>query len=131
MIINNPAFFFLCIWSFSFRMMHIVIFSSFYPFLSRFTSLQLAGWLLGAFATVLQSVSGRLPEREKEKRNNRREKKMSKQPPLAPTASVVGPCPTLIQISKTPLLWKFTQHHCTTRPTPTSLQGSMDISGAG
>ena len=37
---------------------------------------------------------------------------MSKQPPPAPTASAVGPCPTLIQISRTPRHWKFTQHHC-------------------
>ena len=27
---------------------------------------------------------------------------MSKQPPPAPTASTVGPCPTLLQISRTP-----------------------------
>ena len=37
---------------------------------------------------------------------------MSKQPPPAPTASVVGPCPTVIQISRTPRHWRFTQHHC-------------------
>ena len=43
---------------------------------------------------------------------------MSKQPPPAPTASAVGPCPTLIQISRTPRHWKFTQHHRTTRPPP-------------
>ena len=41
---------------------------------------------------------------------------MSKQPPPAPTASAVGPCPTLIQISRTPRPWKFTQHHRITRP---------------
>ena len=41
---------------------------------------------------------------------------MSKQPPPAPTASAVGPCPTLIQISRTPRHWKFTQHYRTTRP---------------
>ena len=41
---------------------------------------------------------------------------MSKQPQPAPTASVVGPCPTLIQISRTPRHWKLTQHHRTTRP---------------
>ena len=41
---------------------------------------------------------------------------MSKQPPPAPTASAVGPCPTIIQISRTPRHRKFTQHHCTTRP---------------
>ena len=36
--------------------------------------------------------------------------KMSKQPPPAPTASATGPCPTIIQISRTPQHWKFTQH---------------------
>ena len=41
---------------------------------------------------------------------------MSKQPLPAPTASAVGPCPILIQISRTPRHWKFTQHHRTTRP---------------
>ena len=41
---------------------------------------------------------------------------MSKQPPPAPTASAVGPCPTLFQISRTPRHWKFTQHHHATRP---------------
>ena len=44
--------------------------------------------------------------------------KMSKQPPPAPTASATGPCPTIIQISRTPRHWKITQHHRTTRPTP-------------
>ena len=41
---------------------------------------------------------------------------MSKQPPPAPTASTIGPCPTLIQICRTPQHWKFTQHLRTTRP---------------
>ena len=39
---------------------------------------------------------------------------MSKHTPPAPTASAVGPCPTIIQISRTPRHWKLTQHHCTT-----------------
>ena len=43
---------------------------------------------------------------------------MSKQPQPAPTASAVGPCPTIIQISRTPRHWKFTQHHHTTRQSP-------------
>ena len=42
--------------------------------------------------------------------------KMSKQPPPAPTASTIGPCPTVIQVSRTPQHWKFTQHLRTTRP---------------
>ena len=41
---------------------------------------------------------------------------MSKQRPPAPTANAVGPCPTLIQISRTPRHCKFTQPHRTTRP---------------
>ena len=41
---------------------------------------------------------------------------MSKQPPTTPTASPVGPCPTIIQVSRTLQCWKFIQHHCSTRP---------------
>ena len=45
--------------------------------------------------------------------------KISKQPPLAPTASTIGPCPTVIQVTRTPRHWKFTQHLRTTRlPSP-------------
>ena len=43
---------------------------------------------------------------------------MSKQPPPAPIASAIGPCPTIIQISRTPRPWKFIQHLRTTRPPP-------------
>ena len=46
---------------------------------------------------------------------------MSKQPPPAPIASAIGPCPTIIQISRTPQHWKFTQHLRTTRPPPSLL----------
>ena len=42
-------------------------------------------------------------------------KKKSKQYPPASTTSIVGYCP-IIQISRTPRHWKFTQHHRTTRP---------------
>ena len=45
---------------------------------------------------------------------------MSKQLPPAPTASALCPCPTIIQISRTPRHWKLTQHHRTTRSLPTS-----------
>ena len=47
--------------------------------------------------------------------------KMSKHPPPAPTASAIRPCPTIIQISRTPRHWKFTQHLRTTRPPPRSV----------
>ena len=43
---------------------------------------------------------------------------MSKQPLPALTASTEGPCPTLIQISRTPGHRKFAQHHRTSRPPP-------------
>ena len=35
---------------------------------------------------------------------------MSKQPPPAPTTSAVGPCPTIIQISRTPPVPGFTSN---------------------
>ena len=40
---------------------------------------------------------------------------MSKQPPPVPTASAIGPCSTVIQISRTSRHWKFTQRLRTTR----------------
>ena len=41
---------------------------------------------------------------------------MSKQPPPTPTASTIGPCPTVIQVSRMPRHCKFTQHLHTSRP---------------
>ena len=67
------------------------------------------------------SISGRLPERGRKKREMIDERKMSKQPPPAPTASAVGTCPTIIQIVRTPRHWKFTKHYRTTRPPPFSI----------
>ena len=60
-------------------------------------------WLVGLGLTaLLDSIAvyiGPSPrEREKEERNDRGEKKMDKQPPPAPTARAIGPCPTIIQI---------------------------------
>ena len=52
---------------------------------------------------------------------------MSKQTSHAPTASTEGPCPTLIEISRTPRHWKFAQHHCTTRPPLTRNSSSLNI----
>ena len=51
--------------------------------------------------------------------------KMSKQP--APTARAVGPCPTLIQTSRTPRHWKFTQDHRTTRPPPEAILNPVEV----
>ena len=56
-------------------------------------------WFFGWCFILYQAVS----QRGKKKRKKIEErKKMSKQPPPAPTASTIGPCPTVIQISRTP-----------------------------
>ena len=86
----------------------------------------LIGWLFWAwwpFETVFQYISGRLPETGRKKREMIDERKNVQTtthtpPPFAPTGSAVGPCPTLIQISRTPRHWKFTQHRRTTQPPP-------------
>ena len=79
-------------------------------------------WLVGCFgfngplrqySSLYQAVSQR--EGDRGEIGYMREK-LSKQPPPAPTTSAVGPCPTIIQIIRTPRHWNFTQHHRTTRP---------------
>ena len=67
--------------------------------------IRMVGWLFLAyrpFETVFQSVLGRLPERRRKKREMIDERKMSEQSPPAPTASALGPCPSLAKISRTP-----------------------------
>ena len=44
--------------------------------------------------------------------------KMSKQTPSEPTVRAIDPCPTIIQISRMPQHWKFTQHLRTIWPSP-------------
>ena len=70
---------------------------------------------LRQYFSLYRAVSQR--EGERGEKGQMREK-MSKPPPPAPTASATGPCPTTIQISRTPQHWKFTQHLRTTRPPP-------------
>ena len=53
---------------------------------------------------------------------------MSKQPLTAPTARVIGPCPSIIQFSRTPRNWKFTQRHRTTRPAQCKLVNMTNVS---
>ena len=54
-------------------------------------------------------------------------KKSFKQPQPAPTASPVGPSPTLIQSSRMPRYWKFTQHHRTIQPSPICQESKMKV----
>ena len=64
-------------------------------------------WLVGCFGfngplrqyfSLYQAVI----QRGRKKREKTDERKMSKHPPPAPTASAIGPCPTISQISRTP-----------------------------
>ena len=48
------------------------------------------------------SLYGAVLQREGERKKMIDERKKSKQQPPAPTESTVGPCPTIIQISRTP-----------------------------
>ena len=59
---------------------------------------------LRQYFSLFRAVSQR--EGERGEIGQMREK-MSNQPPPAPTASATGPCPTIIQISRTPRHWKF------------------------
>ena len=74
------------------------------------TSLLRVGWFfrfngpLKQFFSLYRAVS----QREGERREMIDERKMSKQPPPAHAASAMGPCPTVVQISRTPQNWKFT-----------------------
>ena len=76
-------------------------------------------------------------QREGERKEMIHESQMYKQPPSAPTASAVDPCPTLIHFRRTLRHWKSTQHHCATRPplsdsvirSETSLITELDRSG--
>ena len=88
------------------------------------------GWLvvLGLTA-LLDSISvyiGPSPREGERKGKRKTREKMSKHPPPAPTASAIGPCPTISQISRTPRHWKFTQHLRTTRPPPNHSQSVVD-----
>ena len=63
--------------------------------------------------TIFQSISNRLTERGRKKREVTDERKMSKQPTPA-----VGPFPTIIQITGTPALEVYpAQAHCPTTST--------------
>ena len=56
------------------------------------------GWLFWPFETVFQSISGCLPKRGRKRRERTDENKNVHSTPTAPTASAVGPCPTVIGI---------------------------------
>ena len=80
-------------------------------------------WAYRPFETLFQSMTGHLSERGRKKREMIDKSKNGQTTPPAHTASAVGPCPILIQISRTHRHhWKFTQDHHTTRPPPSLLE---------
>ena len=83
--------------------------------------------IITTLTTVFQSISRRLPVRGRKKREMIDDRKMSKQPPPAATASTVCPCLTIIQIGRMPRHCKFTQHHRTTQPPPHKLKKYQEI----
>ena len=59
----------------------------------------MVGCVLGlTFETVFQSISGRPPKRGRKGKERIDESKNVQTTPPAPTATAVGPCPTVIQI---------------------------------
>ena len=90
-------------------------------------NLLLVGWLVGCFwfngplrhyFSLYRAVSQKEGERGEK---GQRRVKMSKLSPPAPTASAIGPFPTIIKIVGRPGTRSFTQHHRTTRPPPPNL----------
>ena len=55
-------------------------------------------WVKWPFETIFQSISDRLPKRGRKRKERIDESKNVQTTPPAPTASAVGPCPTVFQI---------------------------------
>ena len=80
-----------------------------FPNYLRVDAFGLVGWFgfnapLRHFSVFIVPSLRETERGRKKKRNDGREK-ISKQRLLAPSASTVGPCPTFIQISRTPRYW--------------------------
>ena len=79
-------------------------------------------WLVGCFGfkspfeTVFQSISGRLPKRGRKRRERIDESKSVQTTPTRTYCKCSRPLPYCNPNCRTPRHWKFTQHHCTTRP---------------
>ena len=63
------------------------------------------------FTSLCDSVSVYIRPSPRNKREMTDERKKSKQTPPASTTNTVGSYPTIVQISRTPWHWKFTQHY--------------------
>ena len=75
-------------------------------------------WVLRPFETAFQSISGRLPERERKRREKTEESKNVQTTPSRTYCKRNRPLPYYHPSCRTPRHWKFTQDHRTTRPPP-------------
>ena len=78
---------------------------------------RLVGWLFWAkrpFETVFQSISGRLPERGRKKREMTDARKNAQTTPIRTCCKRNRPLPYSHPNCRTPRHWKFTQDHRTT-----------------
>ena len=76
------------------------------------------GWLFGLNGRLRQYFSRYrvVSQREGERRKMIDERKKIQTTPIRTYCKRTGPCPAIIQSSRSPRHWKFTQHHRTTRP---------------
>ena len=75
-------------------------------------------WVYRPFETVFQSISGRLPERGRKRKERIDENKNVQTTPTRTYCKRSRPLPYCNPTCRTPRHWKFTQHHRTTRPPP-------------
>ena len=92
---------------------------SLYRVVSQRGRKSLVGWLFWVkrpFETVFQSISGRLPERGRKRRERIDESKNVQTTPTRTYCKRSRPLPYCHPNCRTPRHWKFTQHHRTTPP---------------
>ena len=82
-------------------------------------------WILQPFETVFQSISGRLPERGRKRRERIEESKNVQTTRTHCKHS--RPLPYYHPNCRTPRHWKITQGHRTTRPPTSSVQKSASV----
>ena len=83
--------------------------------------MQAVGWLFWVkrpFETVFQSISGCLPESGRKRRKRTEGSKNVQTTPTCTYCKRNRPLPYYHPNCRTPLHWKFTQDHRTTRPPP-------------
>ena len=79
-------------------------------------------WVKRPFETVFQSISGRLPQRGRKRKERIDESKNVQTTPTRTYCKRSRPLPYCNPNCRTPGHWKFTQDHRTTRPPPMQIE---------